>query len=412
MVSDKIMYGNGMTRVFANLNDLLEPLRELKDFNSMGYKGVIFNDRNDDMSEAENILKKKKYTFVNIYTDEKNNDSQFILSTGMIPDEYDFVIINGEINENWKICDKRVDMLIINGKEVNRTIFLRNLIHNDVFTVGIKAHGDLNFLDVKIMRSEERNFSIRRRIGSRLTEADKESIVNELNVKDEYRIKANWDEVLTSLKKVGYIIKEDGNSCIINMPKDDSLIKQFQWEPLNIDKVFKRDKIKLEKKKLILSPNESRNSVVMNNLLNATPHNKLLLVKDSCIDKPLYGKNFTDDLMKERKMNLRILSEKLSILSYSEFSDRIAHNYDELLINNIDSIISEDIDWVFEDYLYNNSHKLGFAIQYLYLTYSKNNIQFACSRESIDRFSRVKSVNLLKYFEVFDYTKDESVSGN
>lgn len=130
---------------------------------------------------------------------EQLKQRAYLLETGMIPDEYDVLIINSSMQEGWDLIDLRVKLAIINT--INKTELIQALgrIRGDVDSLLYKS--DSNDFDLYFDLPEEF-------IGTNLTSEMKEELSKKINIKNHRGILLKWNSIKKELLRQGYIIED------------------------------------------------------------------------------------------------------------------------------------------------------------------------------------------------------------
>lgn len=210
-------YINIAEEKFTNVDGIEDMIDKIGKIGIADVKGIIFNERIDGMGRIEESLESKGYKSISVWSinNDKNkmNDEQLrvremLLTTGMFPDEYDFVIMNGAMREGWNLLDERVQVVIANTLDETDIVQFRGRIRNNIALLAVRVKGDVKPLDVRIMEREKNLGVIERYLGKPLTTEDKNKICEELNIRrEENGTLVKWTKISETLKANGYEIK-------------------------------------------------------------------------------------------------------------------------------------------------------------------------------------------------------------
>lgn len=211
-------YYDSKVEEFSDVSEIEEVICSLKDFKAAGQRGVIFNERIDGMEKIEKMLEMKGYKSVSIWSvnNKKNkmNEEQLearneLLLTGMIPEKYDFIIINGAMREGWNLLDESVEVVIINTTDETSRIQARGRVRKDIFFLFVRAICKAQPLDIRVMSKEKTLRVIESVLGEELTSEDKDELSVKLNVKREKDgLLIGWRTISKILLSNGYNIEE------------------------------------------------------------------------------------------------------------------------------------------------------------------------------------------------------------
>lgn len=217
--SDEIrQYINVTEEKFTNVDGIESVIDKIGKIGIADVKGIIFNERIDGMGRIEESLESKGYKSISVWSinNDKNkmNDEQLrvremLLTTGMFPDEYDFIIMNGAMREGWNLLDERVQVVIANTIDETDIVQFRGRIRHNIALLAVRVNEGVQPLDVRIMEREKTLGVIEGYLGKPLTTEDKDKICEELNIKreDNGRL-VKWPTIKKTLKKNGYDIQD------------------------------------------------------------------------------------------------------------------------------------------------------------------------------------------------------------
>lgn len=179
---------------FSGLDDLDSLLFNLKGLREAGKKGVIFNEMITEMEKTEEILKRRGYRAISIWS--VNNDKKpmnkeqlsvraHLLKTGVIPEGYDFIIINGSMREGWNLTDEAVEVVILNTYDKTNIIQARGRIRKDIYLQVIRGRKKSTPLNTRILNRVKTYGGLDRYLDRDLTTAETRKLAEELNVRRE-----------------------------------------------------------------------------------------------------------------------------------------------------------------------------------------------------------------------------------
>lgn len=157
----------------------LQEIMEKEGFNPL----VLWSINNEDTPLSEEQIRQRAY----------------ILRTGLIPDDYDSLIINASMQEGWDLLDPKVKLVVMNT--TNKTEFVQALG---------RVRGDVDVLVYRV-DSLERNYYIKlpeEMIDVPLTTSMKTDFCNDLNIKNEYGRQLKWTTIKKELENQGYVIED------------------------------------------------------------------------------------------------------------------------------------------------------------------------------------------------------------
>lgn len=154
-------YYNHIEKSFDNIDGIEDAvLNYLGELNLDKPKGVIFNEINENMSDVISLLEYSDFRTIsimmsddkeNIMNEEQLRVKSFIIEERMIPEGYDFIIMNGKVGGEWKLIDDKLDFVIINSLEKDSKLLTRGRIKKDIEFLALK----------KEIAGDEMNFSFR-----------------------------------------------------------------------------------------------------------------------------------------------------------------------------------------------------------------------------------------------------------
>lgn len=179
---------------FSGLDDLDSLIFNLKDLREAGKKGVIFNEMITEMEKTEEILRRRGYRAVSIWS--VNNDNKpmskeqlsvraHLLKTGVIPDGYDFLIINGSMREGWNLVDEAVEVVILNTYDETNIIQARGRVRKDVYLQVKRSRQKTTSLNSRILSRVKTYGGLDSYLDRDLTPAETKRLAEDLNVRRE-----------------------------------------------------------------------------------------------------------------------------------------------------------------------------------------------------------------------------------
>lgn len=230
---DILRYTNDKDITFSNDIDIEHALLEIKKLNlnlkcgnccgcidnsnCSNIKGIAFSERIKSMDKLASRLSEHGYSSISIWSinneDHIMNNEQLrvrdmMLNEGVLPDEYDFVIINESMREGYNINDKRLNIVLSNTTDETNTIQSRGRARKDIALMLKRVLSVELPIDVKVLEAERLTGAIYRNIGIPLDANAKNEICKELNVKRESDGKiVKWTTISKVLINAGYIIK-------------------------------------------------------------------------------------------------------------------------------------------------------------------------------------------------------------
>lgn len=211
-------YFNSNKRQFTSVRTMMEIIDDIEDLGRVGEKGVIFNERIDGMIKIEEQLKSKGFNVIAIWSvnNKKHpmNEEQLrardeLLETGMIPEGYNFIIINGSMREGWNLIDPDVELVILNTLDETNRIQARGRVRKNIAVVAERVTGEKTELSVKIMRRDASLNVIENYLDIPLDVNMKEEIAVKLDVQRENGSLAKWTSIKAALKENGYTVEDD-----------------------------------------------------------------------------------------------------------------------------------------------------------------------------------------------------------
>lgn len=145
--------------------------------------------------------------------DEQLKQREYVLRTGLIPDEYDALIVNSAMQEGWDLLDPKVKLVIMNT--INETEFVQSTgrVRQDIDILVYKV--DSSDIDYYVNFPQEL-------IGTPMTTQDKQSLCEKLNLVNQNGRLMKWQSIKPMLEKQGYevvdkVSKVNGKSARVSI---------------------------------------------------------------------------------------------------------------------------------------------------------------------------------------------------
>ena len=149
-------------------------------------------------------------------TDEQLKARDIILRTGLIPEPYNLLIINGSMQEGWNLFDEAVTLAILDTIDLTEQIQALGRIRKDIDLV-VKKTKDKKLLFKNIIIPEKY-------LNEYLNAEDKENLSIELNILNDKGKLRKWTSIRKIITNLGYEI-EDKIITIDNKRARVSMIK-------------------------------------------------------------------------------------------------------------------------------------------------------------------------------------------
>lgn len=205
---DIIKYYDFNIKKFRNFTELEMLLRDFhKDFTTAKRKGLVYCKRIVEMENMADMLEGLGYRVLLLWSvnnedkplsEEQLLARQELIDTNKIPEGYDFLIINSAMREGWDLNDDSVDIVILNTTNKTDKIQARG-----------RARKDIHYLIERVNEEDEVKIVLSSVwLNNPLTTAQKNELVNELNIIDFKGVQRKWRGIKTDLEKSGYKIKD------------------------------------------------------------------------------------------------------------------------------------------------------------------------------------------------------------
>lgn len=225
-------YHNSYVKQVTSIYEIENEILNIKDIRQLGEKGIFFNERIDGMERIEMLLSKKGLRSISIWSTnnkkhEMNEEQLYVrsvlLKTGIIPEGYDFIIINGAMREGWNLKDERVEIAILNTLDETNKVQARGRIRKDISILIERVKGESTPVEVKIMQREKVLGIIEKSLNKELTSYDKDKIVEEMNIRNDINGRiVGWTTIKNTLDKNGYKVedkrvKDNGKRVLVSI---------------------------------------------------------------------------------------------------------------------------------------------------------------------------------------------------
>lgn len=180
----------------------------LKSFNYFGYKCLAYTRRISGMKKIEEIAKSEGFvplTLWSINSDEAMTETQLearnaLLTSGEIPEPYNFLIINSAMQEGWDLKDNSVKLAIMNT--VNET--------EKIQSIG-RLRGDLDVLICRAKDKEKLHENVRVKqsfLSKPLSADDKKDLCFDTGILGRRGEPIKWNSLKKLLLDQGYEVKD------------------------------------------------------------------------------------------------------------------------------------------------------------------------------------------------------------
>ncbi len=206
--------GETIHETFCDSNELEEMLEKAISMKKIGEKGLIFNGTIKGMMKIESILESLGFSAITIWSKSNKNKMtkeqlkvlETLLETGMLPDEYDFLIINEAMREGWELKDERVQVVVINDTSETNIVQARGRVRHNISLLITKEKEGVDNLEKRVMRREKNKNLFESVLDEELTAQEIKEICVKLNVKNGKKI-AMFPTIQPILEKNGYSVK-------------------------------------------------------------------------------------------------------------------------------------------------------------------------------------------------------------
>lgn len=207
---DIVKYVAKTTHYISHINQLRVHLRSKKEaFDYYNLKALAFTRLISDQEKIENIAKEEGFKPITLWSvnndnkvmnDEQKSVREHILNTGLIPKEYNLLIINGSMQEGWNLYDDKVSLAILNTTDITEQVQALGRIRKDIDLV-IKRTNDDELVKHVIDVPEEY-------LNKPLTTDNKNDLCEELKLLNSRGNLRRWTSVKRYIIESGYNVKE------------------------------------------------------------------------------------------------------------------------------------------------------------------------------------------------------------
>ena len=204
-------YVANSTHYITHIAQLREHLSAKKEaFDYYGYKSLAFTRLITEQKKIEEIAKEEGFEPIVLWSvnndefkmsEEQLNVRTTILNTGLIPEPYNLLIINGAMQEGWNLYDDKVTLAILDTVDITEQVQALGRIRKDIDLV-IKRTNDESLIvkEIKVPKIY---------LNKQLTTSDKNDLCEELNIINDRGTHKRWVSIKGILKKTGYKIKDE-----------------------------------------------------------------------------------------------------------------------------------------------------------------------------------------------------------
>lgn len=177
-------------------------------FTKRGYKGLAFSRLISTQKEIAKIAEEEGLTPLVLWSvnNEKHEMTshqiemrEIILSTGLIPEPYNLLIINNSMQEGWDLDDEMVKLAIINSTNETEKIQALGRIRRDIDVLIYRTYEEIPIKKI-IVPDEFMNVE--------LTPDEKEALCVALDIKNDHGELTKWTTIKKLLNEDGYTIKD------------------------------------------------------------------------------------------------------------------------------------------------------------------------------------------------------------
>lgn len=191
------------TYKYSNYRNLGYHLKAFNGF-KLGQKALIYTDRITTALDMVNISKECNLKSIALWSmnnkkypmsEEQKSVRESILTTGIIPDDIDVLIINGSYETGINIKDKNIELVIVNSTDVDTQIQARSRVRKDIKALLLKSNNMID--DIKVVVPEKY-------LDTPLTTKDKKDLCKELNIYNENTRILKWTSIRPIIINSGY----------------------------------------------------------------------------------------------------------------------------------------------------------------------------------------------------------------
>lgn len=178
----------------------------LKAFNGfkLGQKALIYTDRITTALDMVNIANECNLKSIALWSmnnkeypmnEEQKVVRESILTTGVIPDGIDVLIINGSYETGINIKDENIELVIVNSTDADTQIQARSRVRKDIKALLLKSNNMID--DIKVVVPEKY-------LDTPLTTKDKKDLCKDLNIYNENTRILKWTSIKPIIINSGY----------------------------------------------------------------------------------------------------------------------------------------------------------------------------------------------------------------
>lgn len=207
---DIMKYVANSTHYISHIVQIRSHLRAKKEsFDYHNLKALAFTKLIKDQLKIEEIAKSEGFKPISLWSinnvDNKMNEEQirvrdYVLNTGLIPSEYNMLIINGSMQEGWNLHDDKLSLAIINTTDVTEQIQSLGRVRRDIDYVIKKTH------DEELLKSTVQIPN--KYLNVKLTKTDKDELAEELSIENSSGRIKKWRSLKKDIEDSGYNIEE------------------------------------------------------------------------------------------------------------------------------------------------------------------------------------------------------------
>lgn len=211
---------------FNNCRNLVQQMRSFNRF-EYGEKAIIYTDRIDTIIELEELIDNIGLKAVGVWSinnktksmsDERLFVRDYILKSGIIPDNIDVLIINSSYETGINIIDDRVELVIINSSDEDVQIQARGRIRKNIKRLYILDTSDKTNIVINL---EDKW------INKELTSKDKKELISQYPLYDKRNRLIGWTTFKKILKECGYDIVA---GRVLQIKNEKGKIKRLKTE--------------------------------------------------------------------------------------------------------------------------------------------------------------------------------------
>ena len=198
------------TNYISHIEQARVYLRSAKEsFNYNGYKALAFTKLISEQEKIEKMAKEEGLKPITLWSvnnrehemsEEQLRVRKVILNTGLIPEPYNVLIINGAMQEGWNLYDDKVSLAILDTTDITEQIQSLGRIRKDINLV-IKKTNDESLVKSPVHISEAY-------LNVNLTTEDKNFLCDELQIIDNKGRVRRWTSAKEHIKYSGYKIED------------------------------------------------------------------------------------------------------------------------------------------------------------------------------------------------------------